>query len=929
MTADEIRDALAVLVAPGDVFEVRMFGHDGSTWSGYFADPALCADQVEKHDAAGDKDGIYVTLNPVDPALHAKRHDRLERLPPRASATGDPAIARRRWLLVDIDVSHPEGVSGISSTDAEKAHAVALADRIAVALGGEGWPAPVVADSGNGAHLLFCVDLPNNPDATGLIRRCLQALAARYDEAGATVDTTVFNASRISKLYGTVVRKGSHTTDRPHRRAALVAVPDALEPVPDALLQALADEAREAGTMTASGAAVPARAATADTAAGTGIDLRAWLEQYGEALAEKGFAVREKPASQHRVFGEFERCPFSTDQAHADGARIGQWDNGTIYATCKHRSCQDATAKGKGWRAIRALVEPPKKARARKGDGDEPPKKTLPYFELDGRLYLDVGDESGRYWFAHLDEAGALAFSATVTGADGIAIVPRQLDRHPDSGEVVPIVGIPSREAMADALGLEPATLYTGIDRHLSRYVDAPPRDRELFVYYILYSWLYRKCTTAPYLRFLADTGKGKSRFLRTVSDLCFYPVAAGGSSTTSGIMRYHEKWPGTLRIDESDLQGGADNPMIKYLNLGFEAGQFYIMTNKNDPARQEYFDPFGPKVIAMREPFGDVATEGRVLSFSPRETQRSDIPVELDAPYFEAVRMLRAHIARFMLERWPCVDGARMIDLSGVEVEPRLKQMIRPLSLVLQLFPDGEARILAYLKERQIEIRRERAASFDGLCFNLAVKLADGAEDVRNDPKFAKYYRRDGALQAVEPRMVAALLGTKTQAVSGALRRIGFKTTDTKITFEDVADADEGEQGAIQKKTRTVLKATVPDEKTWREMVSRYYFEEPADPGEGQATLEADENGQPELECPHVLQGHHFTTLKACTQAGGNGGTGGTDHGDGATSTASTANAALPGTRPAPNTNPVIMSVDADTIESARPVPDGDEVPA
>ena len=169
-------------------------------------------------------------------------------------------------------------------------------------------------------------------------------------------------------------------------------------------------------------------------------------------------------------------------------------------------------------------------------------------------------------------------------------------------------------------------------------YLDAPTLEREIFVYYILYTWFYRKCATAPYLRFIGDTGTGKSRFLRVVADLCFYPIAAGGASSQSGVMRYHEKWPGTLRIDESDLAGGAENPMIKYLNLGFEAGQYYIMTNRNDPSKQEYFDAFGPKVIAMREPFGDVATEGRCLSFSPRETRRQDIPVELGAEYAAAV---------------------------------------------------------------------------------------------------------------------------------------------------------------------------------------------------------------------------------------------------------------------------------------------------
>ena len=181
------------------------------------------------------------------------------------------------------------------------------------------------------------------------------------------------------------------------------------------------------------------------------------------------------------------------------------------------------------------------------------------------------------------------------------------------------------------------------------------------------------------------------------------------------------------------------------------------------------------------------------------------------------------------------------MIALAGVEVEPRLKQMIRPLSLVLQVFADGEARILAYLQKRQVEIRRERAGSFDGLCFNLALKLAEGAEDLMDDPAFAKYYRH-GALQAVEPRMVAALLGTKTPAVSRALRRVGFATTDSKIAVSRAGGGrDETSGGASASGSRTGRRRCCGrrcrTSAVWSEMVQRYYFVEPADP-DGQRVL-------------------------------------------------------------------------------------------
>ena len=928
MIFDEIRAALAVLAEPGAVIEIRAFGRNGSTWSGYYSDAALCADAVEARDAAGDMDGIYVTLNPVDPALHAKRHNRIERLPQRASTTADAAIVRRRWLLVDIDVNHPAGVSGISSTDLEKAAAVALADRIAVALTGEGWPGPVVADSGNGAHLLYRVDLPNDEAATDLIKRCLKALSQRFDEAGAKVDTTVYNAARISKLYGTVVRKGSNTPERPHRRAALARVPDELEPVPVELLQALADEASAPVAATA----IEPRTSSAGATPGIGINLRAWLEEHAEKLAEKGIAVREKSASGHFYFGTFERCPFS-DGTHVDGARIGQWADGTIYATCKHTSCQGATEKGRGWQTIRALVDPkpdpaPRKTRT-KSDGDKPSKRVLPHFEKDGRLYLDARDERGHHWFAHLDGADELAFSREVIGADGIAILPRELPIHQDTGMAAAIVGLPSKEAMEAATVMDAGLLFAAIDGHLHKYIDMPKEDRTLFIYYIFYSWFYRKARTAPYLRFIADTGKGKSRIVRAVADLCFFPVRAAGASSFSGIFRNKERWHGTLVIDESDLQGGADNQLVKYLNLGFEADQPFLLSDKNDPSKVNPFDPFGPKVIGMRQPFGDNATEGRVLSFEPRETRRRDIPVEVDAEYDATVVIIRAHLARFALAHWADVTADSMMDVSNIDVEPRLKQMLRPVSLVLSVFPDGGSRLTDYVQARQIEVRRERAASFDGLVFNLAVKLADGAEDLRDDPKFQKYYRKDGTLQAVEARMIAAALGVKRTAISTALRGMGFSTKETSIRHETVDPARENEQGKIRERKLTISKVIVSDVQAWREMVGRYFF---PDQGEGTSAGQAHFGTfEPaELTCPAVLRGPRFVDAP-CDSAPGTSGTAGTDLPADPENTGSTGSTGIAVTRPPHQAydNPKVIEMDANSVQSVSLKADGDEVPA
>ena len=114
-----------------------------------------------------------------------------------------------------------------------------MARAIRLDLTGKGWPQPIYADSGNGAHLLYRIDLPAK-DA-GLVERCLKPMAEGYaDYAMVKVDTATANPARIWKLYGTLARKGHSTADRPHRLARLVDVPERVEVVPVALLEGLA-----------------------------------------------------------------------------------------------------------------------------------------------------------------------------------------------------------------------------------------------------------------------------------------------------------------------------------------------------------------------------------------------------------------------------------------------------------------------------------------------------------------------------------------------------------------------------------------------------------------------------------------------------------------------------------------------------------------
>ena len=130
---------------------------------------------------------------------------------------------RRRWLPLDFDPARP---SGVSATDAEKRTALRRAVEVRGFLRGQGWPEPVVGDSGNGYHLLYRVELPNDRESLELVKGVLEALAFKFSDEVVEVDTSTCNAARVWKLYGTTARKGDNAGDRPHRRSSLLKVPE-------------------------------------------------------------------------------------------------------------------------------------------------------------------------------------------------------------------------------------------------------------------------------------------------------------------------------------------------------------------------------------------------------------------------------------------------------------------------------------------------------------------------------------------------------------------------------------------------------------------------------------------------------------------------------------------------------------------------------
>jgi hypothetical protein len=137
-------------------------------------------------------------------------------------ATADTNILRRKWLPIDLDPVRP---AGISSSDEEHMAAILRARAISDEMARE-WGRPILADSGNGAHLLYRIDLPNDPQALKWISDVLAELDRRFSDNCVKVDLTSANAARIWKAYGTVARKGDNIAGRQHRVSRILETPN-------------------------------------------------------------------------------------------------------------------------------------------------------------------------------------------------------------------------------------------------------------------------------------------------------------------------------------------------------------------------------------------------------------------------------------------------------------------------------------------------------------------------------------------------------------------------------------------------------------------------------------------------------------------------------------------------------------------------------
>ena len=322
---------------PGDIIELRIpKAGRYKTISGYFSAAGVLADSVV---GLADEDfaGYYFIINRLNPDLLARSANKYTKY--AKETTSDADILRRLWLPIDLDPIRP---AGISSNEEEHNAALQKARDIRVWLISMGWSsnAFILADSGNGSHLTAKIDLPNDEQTRDLVKDCLEALDSKFSDDKVKVDTSTFNAGRIWKIYGTMARKGSNTSDRPHRMAKILEAPETAE-----LAQITREQLTELAAILpkSKSAELPGKEALSVSA----FDPAKYARDHGaEVLRVESWADREGGKWDLAILAQ---CPF--DSSHDRGeARVGVRMDGKRTFRCFHDSCQ-----GKDWQALKKL----------------------------------------------------------------------------------------------------------------------------------------------------------------------------------------------------------------------------------------------------------------------------------------------------------------------------------------------------------------------------------------------------------------------------------------------------------------------------------------------------------------------------------------------------------------------------------------------
>jgi hypothetical protein len=272
--------------------------------------------------------------------------------------------------------------------------------------------------------------------------------------------------------------------------------------------------------------------------------------------------------------------------------------------------------------------------------------------------------------------------------------------------------------------------LVNEIYAEVNRFIDVSPKEKAIFTAYILMSYCPEFFETVPYLYLVGDNSSGKSHALQLLAYLCYRPLYAT-SVPPADIYFYlgKEKTDPPLTLLEDEFQGSdRDTEKMKIYKAGYKRGARVprIISEPNGKRRQEFFNAFGPKVVAAEELIENKGFLERciIIKMVKGEPEKDHYDREDEARFAK----LRAELLKW-----------RMMVLAGREKLPQLelewlkgrdRELYLPLLTVLEgtpLYSTLEEYIREEIKRKREELRGSLEAQITAVVLELAKGL--GAE--------------------------------------------------------------------------------------------------------------------------------------------------------------------------------------------------------
>lgn len=308
------------------IVEIRVLDERGKWLSGYFKDVETMLREIRRFPNCG----IFATINEVEDACFYR--PQCETIIHAKTTTSGENITKRICLFLDFDPKRP---SDTNATDAEKAVAMARMKTVYRFLRDEGFSDPVVADSSNGYHCMYHIDIAAGPEGDALIKDFVSVLGMMFFDEMVKIDKATTDANRIAKVIGTSSVKGtSKFADRPQRESKFIYVPQEWKVTPEAIIRKIAARLPK-----------PEEHSYRYGRSESEFDLEDFISKHNIEIASR---------SQTGDGGEklvLKHCPFC-GHAAPDSA-IFRLKNGGYGFLCFHNSCQDKT-----WKDFRLFYDP-------------------------------------------------------------------------------------------------------------------------------------------------------------------------------------------------------------------------------------------------------------------------------------------------------------------------------------------------------------------------------------------------------------------------------------------------------------------------------------------------------------------------------------------------------------------------------------------